>query len=258
MRGEGSGGEAVVIVATAHKVGSTWMCLLLQLLGVGSAGAQLPKHVMEAGDTLVMNEESLALVGEMEGPCHLKSHTALSNEEAARWLRPNTKVVTVLRDPRDVVVSTAFYVPYISEEDGGLGSFDTSDEAGLIRRTITEYTFSLEELEVWARSDFALKVKYERMLESAPQVLEEVLGFIGVERTREQVELAVESAAFERLAKRSAGQELRGAFFRKGIAGDWKNYFDQESVELFKTSQGGRWNRLLVEMGYESTVDWTL
>ena len=61
---------------------------------------------------------------------------------------------------------------------------------------------------------------------------------------------------FEAKAQRQPGHEDRNSFFRKGIKGDWKNYFDEKCIQTFKKSNSGRWNRLLVRMGYEKSENW--
>jgi hypothetical protein len=40
--------------------------------------------------------------------------------------------------------------------------------------------------------------------------------------------------------------------FRKGIAGDWKNYFTPELKETYKESIG----KFLIEFGYERDLSW--
>ena len=40
--------------------------------------------------------------------------------------------------------------------------------------------------------------------------------------------------------------------FRKGVAGDWKNYFDDKVKSVFKDAYG----HILVATGYESDMDW--
>ncbi|HVS27088.1 MAG TPA: hypothetical protein VHE58_07310 [Burkholderiales bacterium] len=39
---------------------------------------------------------------------------------------------------------------------------------------------------------------------------------------------------------------------RKGVAGDWQNYFSKRVKEAFKNRYGG----LLVATGYERDLDW--
>ncbi|SHL05651.1 sulfotransferase domain-containing protein [Rhodothermus profundi] len=59
---------------------------------------------------------------------------------------------------------------------------------------------------------------------------------------------------FERLARRSRGQEDPKSHYRKGQPGDWRNHFTEEHVALFKERYPG----LLVKLGYEPDDNWSL
>jgi hypothetical protein len=62
----------------------------------------------------------------------------------------------------------------------------------------------------------------------------------------------VSAASFEKLAGgRRRGQEA-ASFFRKGVAGDWKNVFTEQDKRNFKAAAGD----LLIELGYEGDDDW--
>ena len=62
----------------------------------------------------------------------------------------------------------------------------------------------------------------------------------------------VEKYSFEKLSGRKQGQENNSKFLRKGIAGDWKNYFNKEARELFDFYAGAQ----LVKLGYEKDRSW--
>lgn len=53
---------------------------------------------------------------------------------------------------------------------------------------------------------------------------------------------------------RKPGQESQISHYRKGISGDWKNYFNQDHINTFKEEYGD----LLVKLGYEKDNDWSL
>ena len=58
---------------------------------------------------------------------------------------------------------------------------------------------------------------------------------------------------FTRKARgRQPGQEDRQSHYRKGVAGDWRNHFDAEHVEYFKS----HYNDVLITLGYEQHPDW--
>lgn len=63
----------------------------------------------------------------------------------------------------------------------------------------------------------------------------------------------VYSNEFSRLTKgRRQGDEDIRSHFRKGVSGDWKNYFTTEHRKFFKE----KYNDLLVKLGYEKDDKW--
>jgi hypothetical protein len=71
--------------------------------------------------------------------------------------------------------------------------------------------------------------------------------------TAEIVLGAVYSQRFEVQTKgRERGQEDMTSHYRKGIAGDWANYFTRQHAEAFDE----RFGDLLVRLGYETNSDW--
>jgi hypothetical protein len=51
---------------------------------------------------------------------------------------------------------------------------------------------------------------------------------------------------------RKPGQEDTSSHYRKGVAGDWRNYFQEEHIDYFKN----QYNPLLLKLGYEDSLDW--
>jgi hypothetical protein len=58
--------------------------------------------------------------------------------------------------------------------------------------------------------------------------------------------------SFQRRAKRRKGQEDQQHHYRKGVSGDWSSYLTGENKTLFKE----RWGQLLIDLGYETDLDW--
>jgi hypothetical protein len=101
-------------------------------------------------------------------------------------------------------------------------------------------------------SDYT-EVRYEDLLEHPKEEVERLLGFLGVDTEEALVEHCVSQASFEKLSKgRERGEEDPSSFYRKGIAGDWKNYFTEEDRRVFKEEAG----ELLIRLGYEEDLDW--
>jgi hypothetical protein len=97
------------------------------------------------------------------------------------------------------------------------------------------------------------EVKYEGLLERPGEEMTRLLGFLGAEAGEETVSRCVSSASFEKLSKgRRRDEEDATSFFRKGVAGDWKNVFTARDKQVFKEQAGG----LLVRLGYEENDHW--
>jgi hypothetical protein len=115
----------------------------------------------------------------------------------------------------------------------------------------------LELLEAWTRAPGVVLARYEVLLADPAAELARVGSALGLAFGAPDVARAVERQAFARRSGRSRGSEDTASFFRKGIAGDWRNHFDAEGAKAFREAAGGRWNRLLLELGYERDSDWS-
>jgi len=111
----------------------------------------------------------------------------------------------------------------------------------------------LAELEQWFRTPLAHKVRYEDLRRQPVEVLRAVSDYLGLPVGDNDAERVVARHSFESTTGRKPGRENRASSLRKGVVGDWRRYLDRESRIAFRTT---RWNQLLVEMGYESALDW--
>lgn len=53
--------------------------------------------------------------------------------------------------------------------------------------------------------------------------------------------------SFEHLTKRQMGDENPMSHYRKGISGDWRNYFNEDIENYFQSKTSG----IVRELGYE-------
>jgi hypothetical protein len=166
----------------------------------------------------------------------------------------------IIRDLRDTAVSGYFSLK-VSHR-----AFAT-DRVSALRRQLQEG--SLEEglihtIQHWLTVNANIQrswleageqvIRYEDLLENDVEILERVLiDECGYPVPRPRLRRAVETRRFERMSKgRPPGEEDVTAHLRKGVAGDWRNYFTEPVKDAFKE----KWGELLVTAGYESNLDW--
>jgi hypothetical protein len=96
------------------------------------------------------------------------------------------------------------------------------------------------------------EVRYEDLLVQPEREMERLFGFLGADASEGVVRRCVEAASFGRLSQGRKRGEEAASFFRKGIAGDWKNVFTERDRAVFKDAAGD----VLVALGYERDRDW--
>lgn len=167
-------------------------------------------HYVEASGRDILQ---LRVVGD-KTPQHGHNVALLGN------LYPDSRILHIVRDPRDAAVSSWFHF--------GKGSDRSFEEH------IPYYIQNVWGVHVHlARSAGAslgerfLEIRYEDLHGREAACMEGVLRHIGVEATTERVQACIEAGSFEKASGgRKRGDEGQDSLARKGIIGDWANHLD--------------------------------
>ena len=198
---------------------------------------------------------------------------------------PNSKVVHIVRDGRDVCVSKRFHllrmgVFYPGEErsqwlklikrlpfgqraafiaQNRFRLFNTSAflnpgkdsplfTHGSLNKLASEWSRINQYINLY-KLDFPgkfIEVRYEDLKQAPVETLGKVCAFLDADPSSALMDRINEENSFKRLKK---GKD---SFFRKGTSGDWRNYFNSEDVIRFKSIAGD----MLIDLGYETMDDW--
>jgi Sulfotransferase family len=186
---------------------------------------------------------------------------------------PGARVIHIIRDGRDRTVSSMHrgwrrasqgYLHRLSPEELARGKAlreGRQERTGAfteewLRQAARHWRLlvgrAVEDGPALLGSDYT-EVRYEDLLERPNVEVERLLGFLGVDTEEGLVEHCVTSASFEKLSRgRQRGEEDPSSFYRKGVAGDWRNFFSEEDRRVFKEEAG----ELLIRLGYEDDLDW--
>eukprot|EP00058_Branchiostoma_floridae_P023967 XP_002609457.1 hypothetical protein BRAFLDRAFT_281772 [Branchiostoma floridae] len=152
------------------------------------------------------------------------------------------KVVYVTRNPHDTAVS--FF--HFSQGNPNLLTWDTFDEFhnNFLGGKVSWGDFYRNVLGYWKHKDDAniLFLKYEDMQKDLYKVVVSVADFLGKKFPAESLQRVVDHCRFsvmknnprvnyEPLARKGILDFSKSKFMRKGIVGDWKNYFSAQQRE---------------------------
>jgi hypothetical protein len=246
--------KMVVVVGTAHKVGSTWLFNLVKNLGhFEEISKQLPAKLQDNRTLLLDRPESLEYLSSLKGYNIFKSHSYPLPAGSIGKI----KYLSIYRDPRDVIISSIFYLSNLDIKRGGWGKeFSRLSEKERIITFIEKGDFCVSRLEEWYHVPYAGRISYERLKENPLAALKKIVAFLKLRINDRTIKEVISRNSFKSRSGRKAGDENKNDILRKGIVGDWKNYFNKDCTYAFKHAKEGRWNRLLIEMGYEQSPDW--
>ena len=121
-------------------------------------------------------------------------------------------------------------------------------------RGIAQPRFSWTEfVRNWTGRSDVVYTRYEELHAKPVQELRRIcLEAGGSEISEARARCVVEEMSFTRQTGRRPGQEDKASLARRGLVGDWKNYFSKESSQIFDHYAGEE----LVALGYEKNRCW--
>jgi hypothetical protein len=163
----------------------------------------------------------------------------------------------VMRDLRDTLVSRYFSDkishPLINDQYRGMRqALQERDQEGGLLYLIETVLDEIADIQLsWINSGI-LTVRYEDLIADEHGTFEKIIDYCQIEVEREKLHHIISHNSFTRATGRKPGEEDVTSHLRKGISGDWKNYFTDTVKAEFKR----RYPDVLARTGYESGPDW--
>ncbi len=240
----------IVLVASAHKVGSTWLQDLLRDCS-GFSSLPMPRLFLETGTVRLDRRSFWRYTGFFDCPQIYKSHSFPPQPGVTGATGHRAHFVTLIRDPRDVLVSAAHYLAKLPKEQGGKTDFLQRDLNQRIQALLQgEGDFLHRRLQAWGtwNSDRLCRLRYEELRRSTENELGKALSFIDLPVDSGLIRSIIEDNSLERKKRQQSVTDY--GLRRKGMPGTWKEVFDARSIRSFKQAGQGKWERLLHVLGY--------
>jgi hypothetical protein len=230
---------------TQYKAGSQWIYHILKRCA--------PERVVTPKLRLEHVVKDPILAG------HIYPTVFLTKEEFEGINKPaDTTFFVILRDLRDITISTYFSLKYshigigrISEKREELSRRDL--KSGLMWVIENETQYNADIGRSWAESGEQW-IRYEDLLTRDTDLLENaLLKKCRLPIKQATLRQAILGCRFDQFSGgRKQGEEDIYSHVRKGVSGDWRLYFTSTVKAAFKE----RFSHTLIACGYEKNNDW--
>lgn len=239
--------ESDIIVVTFPKCGTHWAMEIVRAClrvcrGVKASWSFLEMHGLEG---IAKAERPRVIV------THLPFHLAPFS--------PSAKYIYVARNPKDCCVSFYHHTKTLPSYNFQDGTFDEYFE--IFVEGLTDFGNYYQNLISWYEKKDepnVLFLTYESMHADVKKSVLKIAGFVDNKLAQELAEDNAKMAAvIESTTVTNMKKEWEAAFVRKGVVGDWKNYFSEEQSRrledrFFKEMEGTSVPKLWED------VDWLL
>jgi len=176
------------------------------------------------------------------------------NKEYLREIE-GKKIIFITRDPRDIVVASHF-ATMKDKSQGVLPIKDKTTEeritafiegTSVLMGGLANIDHEFRSKLPWRNHEGVYPTTFEKIVgsrESREQEIKNIAKHLDLKLTDKILKDCVDNLV--------GSNELYSGQFRKGIIGDWKNYFTDDHKKLFKEVAG----QLLIQEGYEKDLEW--
>ena len=209
--------------------------------------------------------ENVELLNNLNDNTLVNGHFQLNDWTHYEDLADNKNYYNIFlyRDPRDALVSGMFYN---RNSDTTIGRRHRNILAEMSELQAIKYIMRegkkfmrLMDIKInMATASYAISrdnvysVRYEDMKKNEPEEMKKMLEYLGIPATDIVINKVLKEGSFVHRSGRQPGEEEKRSILRKGISGDWVNYFDEEAKDMFKSIAGDD----LIKLGYEINLNW--
>ncbi|MEA3450159.1 MAG: sulfotransferase domain-containing protein [Patescibacteria group bacterium] len=228
---------ADIFVISYPKTGRTWLRVLLGKFF--SLQYDLPEKIILDTYKISGKTKKGRILFSHEGPFNVNNYSKYTKLKFKNRRYKNKKVVFIIRDIRDVLVSAYFQEKKRdSTYDNSLSDFVRSDYFG-VKKIITYY--NLWFLNKQRAGDFLL-IKYEDLRNDTKKEFEKILKFIGYKKLKlDIIDKAINYASFSNMKKMekinkfnnrilNASKGDKSGKVRKGKVGGYVDYLSENDL----------------------------
>jgi Sulfotransferase domain len=168
---------------------------------------------------------------------------------------PTAKIVHIVRDGRDVAVSQLFHIYRNAKLSGSVPEElaelikSMEDGQGITSQFSQKYytdsannwtviSAKIHELGNSIYGEKFMTLRYEDLARNFNKTVRTMFDFLNLPSSDKTISEIADQTTFEKISGRKNGQQDAASFYRKGVAGDWKNSMASKDQEIFDLIAG--------------------
>ncbi|KAM7340278.1 hypothetical protein ACRRTK_000893 [Alexandromys fortis] len=229
------------VILTYPKSGTNWLIEMICLIQTKGNPKWIQSVPIWERSPWIDTEEGYQLLINRKGPRLITSHLPFHIFPRS-FFSSNAKMIYVIRNPRDVLVSSYFFfhkTNLIKNPESFINYFEWFLKGNVICGSWFEHTRAW--LSMRERDNFLL-LSYEDLKQDTRGTIEKICDFLGKKLEKDELDLVLKYSSFQVMKENKMsnfslipedvvtnGLDL----MRKGTTGDWKNHFTVAQAEAF-------------------------
>jgi lipopolysaccharide transport system ATP-binding protein len=169
------------------------------------------------------------------------------------------KKIVVIRDLRDTLISLYYSLKYshpiirkrMADHRRKVRDLDQEEALIMLMKANLKRAAQIQKSWLLSKPNYLL-VRYEDLLSDEFKYFFKIIKYCKLQISEDRLAVIVSDNSFENITGRKPGEEDIHSHQRKGIVGDWRNYFSPRTKAEFKRLYGD----VLIATGYETDQNW--
>ncbi|XP_058386985.1 sulfotransferase 2A1-like [Diceros bicornis minor] len=231
-----------VLIVTYPKSGTNWLIEILCLISSKGDPKWIQSVPIWDRSPWIENEYGYNLLKDKEGPLLITSHLPIQLIPKSLF-SSKAKVIYLIRNPRDILVSGYFFYSisnFIKKPESLEQYFEWFIQGNV------PYGSWFDHIHGWmsmkGKENFLI-LSYEELRRDTRSTVQKICQFLGKKLEPEELNSLLKNSSFKVMKENKMSNftllhaynlvEENGSLMRKGISGDWKNYFTVAQAEAF-------------------------
>lgn len=231
-----------VLIVTYPKSGTNWMIEILSLIHCRGDPKWVQSEIIYNRSPWIEVDELYTILKKNKCSPFISSHLPIQFMPES-FFRSKTKVIYVIRNPKDIIASGYFFwkgLSFVQKAESMDQYFDWFMKGNV------PYGSWFDHVHGWLsmrEHDNFLLLSYEELKRDLRNTVKKISQFLGVELGQEAIESVLKNCSFQAMKNNNMSNysfvddsimnTKEFPMIRKGVTGDWKNHLTVAQAETF-------------------------